>query len=669
MANSKSTSGNTRRVFLQDVAAAAALAMVPGVPPDTPCVGAAAWGAEPAPASAGVDGLRQLSEHLWVYAGPINVGIVRDGARALLIDCGDGSVGAALRSLGITAVEQLVFTHHHRDQACGAGPLVAAGARVGVPAAERNWFEQVSAYWADPKTRWHLYNFHPHHLLLAQSLHVDAAYGDGQEFPWGPAKIQVLATPGHTDGSVSYVIDVDGARTVFCGDAIYGPGQLWDVYSLQKGLKKWGDYHGFLGAHETLVQSLERVKSTQPAVLVPSHGQLMTRPTEAIKTLIQRLQVCYEKYAATSALRHYDRDVFGPDAGRARLPFCPPLPVPPGLQHFGTTWVLVSKDKAALVMDCGSRQAIDEVQKLIARGEVRTVEGLWITHYHDDHVDAVPAFQQAFACPCIADRSVAEVITDPLAWRVPCISPSRARVDRATQDGESWTWHEFRLTAFHFPGQTLYHGGLLAETEGRKLFFVGDSFTPSGMDDYCAQNRCWLGPDVGLDRCVALLQKLQPTHLFNPHVNTAFVFTAEQYASLRANLADREKLYGELLAWDHPNYGLDDSWVRCHPYEQRVAPGQLAAFDVVVTNHSAEPRAASCRAVLSGSDKLLADGVAGTSATRDATVAAKSQGRLRLSVRAAADLAPGRYVVPVDIRYGSRVLPQFTEAVLVVEGA
>ncbi|MCY2992925.1 MAG: MBL fold metallo-hydrolase [Planctomycetota bacterium] len=160
MAKTALTSGETRRAFLQN-AAAAALAMTPDVPRGTTSSGGAAWGAEPLPIPAGAEGLRRLSEHLLVYPGPINVGIIRDGSQALLIDCGDGSVAAVLCPLGVTAVEQLVFTHHHRDQACGAGPLVAAGARVGVPAAERDWFEKVSAYWADPKTRWHIYRFHP----------------------------------------------------------------------------------------------------------------------------------------------------------------------------------------------------------------------------------------------------------------------------------------------------------------------------------------------------------------------------------------------------------------------------------------------------------------------------------------------------------------------------
>ncbi|MEZ4664127.1 MAG: hypothetical protein R2911_41890 [Caldilineaceae bacterium] len=33
-----------------------------------------------------------------------------------------------------------------------------------------------------------------------------------------------------------------------------------------------------------------------------------------------------------------------------------------------------------------------------------------MTHYHDDHVDAMPALQAAFDCPTLADAHVAPVI-------------------------------------------------------------------------------------------------------------------------------------------------------------------------------------------------------------------------------------------------------------------
>jgi hypothetical protein len=184
------------------------------------------------------------------------------------------------------------------------------------------------------------------------------------------------------------------------------------------------------------------------------------------------------------------------------------------------------------------------------------------------------------------------------------------------------------------------------------MFFVGDSFTPSGIDDYCAQNRNWLGRGTGFDRCLALLEKLRPTHMFNPHVGSAFTFNVDQYRMMRENLAEREKLFGELFPWDHPNYGMDDSWVRCHPYEQQGQAGGEVAFDVVVTNHSAKVHEAACRA---------------SGAWTSALVPAKGEARLRLSTRIPTDARPCRVVVPVDVRYGPWTLPQFTEAIVVLK--
>ena len=606
----------------------------------------------------------RLSEHLFVYRGPINVGILRDGAKALVIDCGDGRFAGALDGLGIKSVDELLFTHHHRDQAFRAAELAAAGARVCVPAAERAHFDSVADYWNSPKARWHIYSFHPHHLMLAEPVGVDATVAGGDTIRWGPATIRVLDTPGHTDGSVSYVVEVDGRRVVFSGDTIYDTGQIWDLYSLQKGTQT-RDYHGFLGARSELVESLGRIQATQPDVLVPSHGQIMSDPPRAIDTLVRRLEVCYDKYVAISALRHYFPKLFVDYAGReGHMPIRPGKAVPDCLRHQGTTWLLVSKGGAAFAMDCGSPRAVKWLKGLIHEGEIRAVEGLWATHYHDDHVNAIPEFQAAFDCPCITDRHVADVIGNPMAWRLPCISPSVARVDRPTRHGQSWQWHEFKLTAYHLPGQTLYHAGLLVEGQGVKMLFVGDSFTMAGIDDYCAQNRNWLGQGVGFDRCIALIDELRPTHIFNCHVADAFDFTPEECRFMRANLAEREKLYGRLFPWDHANYGMDEPWVRCFPYEQQAAPGGKLTIDVFVTNHSAEPRTAACRAVLPR---------AWTGATstewKNTSIPAKTEAAVRLVCQLPAAIPNGRYVIPVDVRYGEWDLPQFKEAIVVIQNA
>ncbi len=600
-----------------------------------------------------------LTPHLGVWQDHINIGVLHDGERVLLIDCGDAEAVAGLRTTVPGTVETVLFTHYHRDQACGAYALT--GAEVVVPAAERRWFDDPAAFWNDPAYRWSNSSFHPSHLVLAEPLRVSRVLVDGETFAWGSAQITALATPGHTDGSLSYLVEVDDRQIAFTGDLIAGPGQLWELYSLQKGNDIVSDYHGFLGARDELTDSLRRVQDALPAVLVPAHGTIMRQPHAAIDLLIERLSACYDAYASISALRWYFPQLFpGYLDAPGVMPIRPGTPVPACLRLIATSWVLISETGAAFVMDCCDESMVTELQRMLAAGEITSVEGLWITHYHYDHVDGVPAFQRAFDCELLACDAVAEVIADPRAWRLTCGSPHPARVDRRTFDGECWRWHEFTLTAYHLPGQTLHHGGLLVEGRGLRMFFSGDSFTPAGIDDYCAQNRNFLGRDTGFDYCLALLQQLAPDHIFNAHVDVAFDFTDEELRRMRTALAARERLFGQVLPWAHPNFGTDEGWAFCYPYEQRVQPGGSARVDVAVTNHADSARMVRCRAALPRAWQGDA------TPENEALVLEKGRGSIFLRIPVPSTAEPGRYIIPVDIHDGEHRLPQFTECVLEV---
>ena len=60
-------------------------------------------------------------------------------------------------------------------------------------------------------------------------------------------------------------------------------------------------------------------------------------------------------------------------------------------------------------MDCGSPGILKQIQRLKAEGEISDVTEFWITHYHDDHVDAIPEFQEIFPCTTRTDSVVAEM--------------------------------------------------------------------------------------------------------------------------------------------------------------------------------------------------------------------------------------------------------------------
>src|SRR5579863_4510880 len=60
--------------------------------------------------------LTQISPNLCVLRDSCNVYVLRDGDRALLIDFGSGHILNLLAQIGVSKVDAILHTHHHRDQ-------------------------------------------------------------------------------------------------------------------------------------------------------------------------------------------------------------------------------------------------------------------------------------------------------------------------------------------------------------------------------------------------------------------------------------------------------------------------------------------------------------------------------------------------------------------------
>ena len=74
------------------------------------------------------DNLTQLSEHLYRFTDTCQVYVIKDGDNALLIDSGSGEVVELLDQIGVSQIEWVLHTHHHRDQCTGTPRLREHGA-------------------------------------------------------------------------------------------------------------------------------------------------------------------------------------------------------------------------------------------------------------------------------------------------------------------------------------------------------------------------------------------------------------------------------------------------------------------------------------------------------------------------------------------------------------
>ncbi|MGE5296232.1 MAG: MBL fold metallo-hydrolase [Solirubrobacterales bacterium] len=570
------------------------------------------------------------------------------------------------------SAEAVLFTHSRRDVVWAGRSLVAGGAQSIVPAAEAEQFSKPQDFWSAFWTgRFHDYAQQSTRVPVA-SMPVGRTVREGDSISWQDLTVRVLDTPGYTRGAVSYFIDVDGTRYGFVGDLIYGEGCLLDLYSLQDAVPqaRIGGYHGYAGRIGDLIASLRKVVDEKPDVLVPARGPVIRDPTAAIERLIRRLRAVYENYLAISAGRWYFRDQYDILAARAlgsdgRVPW---MPYAATIEKTPPDWVipiqnsrlLMARDGSGFLIDCGSDAIIEEVRKRKDQGRLTSLEGLFITHYHDDHTDKVNDLLREQNCPVYATPLMEDPLRRPDDYRLPCVTRNAIQDVTVVADGCRMPWKEFALTFYDFPGQTIYHSALLVERDtGEKILFVGDSFTPSGLDDYCLQNRNLLRSDAGFLYCLALLQNKIPRDalLINEHVLEPFRFDEDQLRPMAEVLKRRGELLQELFPWDNPNYGLDEQWARIHPYGQEIKAGEWASLTVKILNHS--PTANSFTITLNAPQGVEVE-------PRTATIQADParEVELRFRVKTSPDSSDSVRVITADVQAGAWDLRQWCEGLL-----
>ena len=532
------------------------------------------------------DQLKKLCDNLYVLQGGINTGILISGGRAALFNCGDNLTTDILASIGVQSVEKVFCTQYRRTTAGGIYGFAEKGAEIAVPVKEAELFTNVEEYWEDPANRWHIYHYMPDTDVLPYSVKPVCHVCGGDTIYWGSFEISVYEAPGSTHGGVSYAVRVENTDYSFCGDLIYGDGQILNLYSMARPNGELTGYHGFMGSRNELLSSLKHIADISD-IIIPPHGPVVSNPGLAVSLLEECLDKIYLNYISISSMNFYfpgllTESIYAPFLmEKAEI-----LEIPEFIRQTGyPSFIIVSDDGAAFLIDCGAGPIVTMLEKWLSDGIISSVDGCWVTHYHDDHVDALGFLKERLGTTIYCSRELADIIERPNRHFLPCISPTDAPVT-IMEEGTSLQWHEFRFTMFHFPGQSLYHGGLLLEGHGIKVLFAGDSGSPCGLDDYCPQNRNFLGKDRGSRKTLELIRKFRPGYILNQHQQRAFRFTDKQLDFMEHTLAERELIYSRLFPWPSPDYGLDEHWLRAYPYEQVSYAGQTADIELHVTNHA-----------------------------------------------------------------------------------
>lgn len=170
--------------------------------------------------------------------GPLgcNCSIVMDPAskRAIVVDPGGDLEAICARLASLEAkVEAIVHTHTHIDHVgATAGVQSTTGARACIHEADRFLYDllPVQAAMLD--------------LPLPATTEMEGSLRDGQSIHAGSLEMCILHTPGHTPGSVTFVVTSGGSTRVFTGDTLFRRGigrtDLWggDFATIQRSLRE-----------------------------------------------------------------------------------------------------------------------------------------------------------------------------------------------------------------------------------------------------------------------------------------------------------------------------------------------------------------------------------------------------------------------------------------------
>jgi len=189
--------------------------------------------------------------------GPVqeNCFIVRekDSGTALIVDPGEEAdrLLKAVDELGIEKVEAILVTHTHFDHVGAVAPVArATGAPVYCPELEREVLANIMDYVPWP-------GFGPF-----ESYEADHTVAGGETLELAGMKVEVLFTPGHSPGHVTYAIRDE--RALFSGDVLF-QGSVGRVDL------PGGDWPTLLSSIQSLVDEFE-----PETVVYPGHMGITT---------------------------------------------------------------------------------------------------------------------------------------------------------------------------------------------------------------------------------------------------------------------------------------------------------------------------------------------------------------------------------------------------------
>jgi glyoxylase-like metal-dependent hydrolase (beta-lactamase superfamily II) len=518
------------------------------------------------------------------FADTVNVYVVTAGRDAILIDFGSGDVLDHLAELGVDRVTDVLLTHHHRDVTQGLARARASGIRIWAPPSERDLIASADEHW-QMRPLDNVYDLREDRFTILDDVAIDGVVDEYRTRRYGEVDVLALPTPGHTPGSVSYLVERDGRRIAFTGDLIAAPGKVWSLAATQ-----W-TYTGIEGLGSTILSALD-LRERGVDLVLPGHGDPVEAPVEAIDLLTRRLQALI--------------DLRSPEWQLGPLRDRPWLEISRHLLRNRTsvanTYALLSDDGTALLIDYGydfttglpsgtdrssRRPWLATIPALKRDFGIERVEVAIPTHYHDDHVAGFNLLRDVEGTEVWAADHMVPMLEDPLRYDLPCLWYDPIPVDRRLAFGAPVQWREYEITVHHLPGHTLFAAAIEFDVDGRKVVATGDQQDGRWVAgerpeflNYEYRNGFRFDDFV---ESAELYRRLAPDLLISGHWLPRPV-TDEYLDQLLEAGRELARLHRELLPLDRVDFGAGGFGARIEPYRSSVGAGAAIDAEVIVRN-------------------------------------------------------------------------------------
>ncbi|MFD7922214.1 MBL fold metallo-hydrolase [Streptomyces sp. NPDC059740] len=614
-----------------------------------------------------------MTEDVYRFQDTCHVYVLRDsrdgsgGREAVLVDFGSGDVLDHLHEIGVERVTDVLVTHHHRDQVQGLARAVEHGARIWVPPVERHLIDQVDEHWRTRPLD-NDYDVRQDRFSLLRQVPVTGSVAEYRTRRYGGFDVHTLPLPGHTVGSVGYLVEHAGRRLAFTGDLVHGEGRLWSLAATQWAYTGFHANAGLEGVAATVL-SCRTLLREDPDLLLPSHGDPVTRPRGAVARLEGRLRELLDMRRRTP---------WDPAAMLER----PWQEVTPHLLRNTTSmahsYALLSESGTALLLDFGydlttglpgghdrssRRPLLASVQALRRDHGVERVEVALPTHYHDDHVAGFNLLREVHGTAVWSPAHIAPVLAAPTRWDLPCLWYEPIPVDRVLECERPFRWREYEIGVHALPGHTLYAAAYSFQADGRRVLATGDqqntSWDPATGEpellNYQYRNRFRIDDFA---RSAELYRQLEPQLMISGHW-PPFEVTEDYLDMLDTEGRRLAALHREILP-----AGLDleaeGFAARVQPYRSEVRAGEAVRLTVEARNPFPRPETTRVQPVVppgwkvepAFSEELFAPG-----AVRE----------VQFEVRPPEDAGPEERVrLAVDLTVGRARLGQQAEALVSV---